>query len=114
MQWGKYGIIDDNEWVHVDVKIVRSASLLTSCAPLTSREKKENVCRSCLLVDSVGLLELTNLITIQEFRSWMIEERKINPETVKKDTEKKEWTVFVEDYNTGRSSFILTLCGIVH
>lgn len=40
----------------------------------------------------------------------MVEERKINPETVKKDKEKKEWTVFVEDYNTGtllRSSCIL-------
>lgn len=31
----------------------------------------------------------------------MVEERKINPETVKKDKEKKEWAIFVEDYNTG-------------
>jgi len=31
----------------------------------------------------------------------MIEERKINPETVKKDKEKKEWAIFVEDFNTG-------------
>lgn len=30
----------------------------------------------------------------------MVEERKINPETVKKDKEKKEWSVYVEDFNT--------------
>jgi hypothetical protein len=38
-----------------------------------------------------------------EFRSWMVEERKINPETVKKDKEKKEWSVYVEDFNTGQA-----------
>jgi hypothetical protein len=33
----------------------------------------------------------------------MVEERKINPETVKKDKEKKEWSVYVEDFNTGQA-----------
>lgn len=32
----------------------------------------------------------------------MVEERMINPETVKKDKEKKEWATYVEDFNTGQ------------
>ncbi|KAI0828056.1 hypothetical protein BC628DRAFT_1432401 [Trametes gibbosa] len=36
----------------------------------------------------------------QEFRAWLVEERKINPETVSKDQTKKEFARFVEDYNT--------------
>ncbi|KZT05452.1 uncharacterized protein LAESUDRAFT_702299 [Laetiporus sulphureus 93-53] len=36
----------------------------------------------------------------QEFRAWLVEERKINPETISKEQTKKEFAVFVEDYNT--------------
>ena len=39
----------------------------------------------------------------QEFRAWLVEERKINPETISKDQTKKEFARFVEDYNTGMS-----------
>ena len=39
----------------------------------------------------------------QEFRAWLVEERKINPETISKDQTKKEFARFVEDYNTGTS-----------
>ena len=39
-----------------------------------------------------------------EFRAWLVEERKINPETVSKDQTKKEFSRFVEDFNTGTSS----------
>ncbi|KAF7428921.1 hypothetical protein PC9H_008157 [Pleurotus ostreatus] len=35
-----------------------------------------------------------------EFHTWLVEERKINPETVSKDQNKKEFSRFVEDYNT--------------
>ncbi|WWC72465.1 uncharacterized protein I206_106427 [Kwoniella pini CBS 10737] len=35
-----------------------------------------------------------------EFRAWLVEERKINPETVSKERTKKEFAIFVEDYNT--------------
>ncbi|ORX41096.1 hypothetical protein BD324DRAFT_38072 [Kockovaella imperatae] len=35
-----------------------------------------------------------------EFRAWLVEERKINPETLSKDRTRKEFAVFVEDYNT--------------
>nr|XP_031862448.1 uncharacterized protein CI109_001945 [Kwoniella shandongensis]KAA5529520.1 hypothetical protein CI109_001945 [Kwoniella shandongensis] len=35
-----------------------------------------------------------------EFRAWLVEERKINPETVSKDRTKKEFAIFVEDFNT--------------
>ncbi|KAI9573216.1 hypothetical protein HD554DRAFT_2276987 [Boletus coccyginus] len=36
----------------------------------------------------------------QEFRTWLLEERKCNPEALSKDQERKEFAVFVEDYNT--------------
>ncbi|EGO00591.1 hypothetical protein SERLA73DRAFT_178433 [Serpula lacrymans var. lacrymans S7.3] len=36
----------------------------------------------------------------QEFRTWLLEERKINPESISKDQERKEFVVFVEDFNT--------------
>ncbi|KAH9935172.1 uncharacterized protein BXZ73DRAFT_45547, partial [Epithele typhae] len=36
----------------------------------------------------------------QEFRAWLVEERKINPETTSKDQTKKEFARFVEDFNT--------------
>ncbi|KAI0740889.1 hypothetical protein C8Q76DRAFT_609092 [Earliella scabrosa] len=36
----------------------------------------------------------------QEFRAWLVEERKINPETITKEQTKKEFARFVEDYNT--------------
>ncbi|KAF8967115.1 hypothetical protein BDZ97DRAFT_1756186 [Flammula alnicola] len=36
----------------------------------------------------------------QEFYTWLVEERKINPETISKDQQKKEFSRFVEDYNT--------------
>lgn len=38
-----------------------------------------------------------------EFHTWLVEERKINPETVSKDQNKKEFSRFVEDFNTGMS-----------
>ena len=39
----------------------------------------------------------------QEFRTWLLEERKLNPEGLSKDQERKEFAVFVEDYNTGNT-----------
>jgi len=35
-----------------------------------------------------------------EFRTWLVEERKMNPEKMSKDQNKKEFARFVEDYNT--------------
>ncbi|KAJ6497448.1 hypothetical protein C8R45DRAFT_822862 [Mycena sanguinolenta] len=43
----------------------------------------------------------------QEFYTWLVEERKINPETISKDQNKKEFARFMEDYNTGMFSFFL-------
>lgn len=37
----------------------------------------------------------------EEFRAWLVEECKINPETISKDQTKKQFARFVEDYNTG-------------
>ena len=36
----------------------------------------------------------------QEFRAWLIEERMLNRETMNKEQEKKQFAIFVEDYNT--------------
>lgn len=36
----------------------------------------------------------------QEFRAWLVEERKINPETQSKESTRKEFAQFMEDYNT--------------
>ncbi|KAH9480570.1 hypothetical protein JR316_0007170 [Psilocybe cubensis] len=36
----------------------------------------------------------------QEFHTWLVEERKTNPETISKEQQKKEFSRFVEDYNT--------------
>jgi hypothetical protein len=36
-----------------------------------------------------------------EFHAWLVEERKINPETLSKDQERKEFAHFIEDFNTG-------------
>ncbi|KAJ3779183.1 hypothetical protein EV361DRAFT_810262 [Lentinula raphanica] len=35
-----------------------------------------------------------------EFQTWLVEERKINPETISKDQNKKEFARFIEDFNT--------------
>jgi hypothetical protein len=35
-----------------------------------------------------------------EFHTWLVEERKINPETISKDQSKKEFARFIEDFNT--------------
>ncbi|KAJ6623937.1 hypothetical protein B0H10DRAFT_2162273 [Mycena sp. CBHHK59/15] len=48
-----------------------------------------------------GIISETDIFTKgQEFHTWLVEERKINPETISKDQNKKEFARFVEDYNT--------------
>ncbi|EJT97044.1 hypothetical protein DACRYDRAFT_85484 [Dacryopinax primogenitus] len=37
----------------------------------------------------------------EEFRSWLVEERFLNPEILSKENTKKEFGRFMEDYNTG-------------
>lgn len=44
-----------------------------------------------------------------EFSAWLVEERKINPETISKEQNKKEFAKYVEDYNTGVFPSSLTL-----
>ncbi|KAF8234398.1 hypothetical protein L208DRAFT_834695 [Tricholoma matsutake] len=39
-----------------------------------------------------------------EFSAWLVEERKINPETISKEQNKKEFAKYVEDYNTATLS----------
>ena len=41
-----------------------------------------------------------------EFRTWLVEERMINPETISKEQSRREFAKFVEDYNTGMSYYL--------
>ncbi|KAF9649488.1 hypothetical protein BDM02DRAFT_3186248 [Thelephora ganbajun] len=72
-QYGKYGIINESEF-----------SIL-------------GFCLACNPFDR-GSSSLYN--KGQEFRAWLIEERKINPETQSKESTRKEFAQFMEDYNT--------------
>ena len=48
-----------------------------------------------------------------EFSAWLVEERKINPETISKEQNKKEFAKYVEDYNTGASPSSMTSFSIL-
>jgi len=48
-----------------------------------------------------GIISESDIFTKEpEFRAWLVEERKMNPERMSKDQNKKEFARFVEDYNT--------------
>jgi len=76
-QWGKYGIISESECVQFLYRCQETVSLTSHCS-IFSKEA--------------------------EFRAWLVEERKMNPERMSKDQNKKEFARFVEDYNTGALS----------
>ena len=83
-EWGKYGILNETECVPE----------LAINVPQISRSTHSHVFCSMYSKES-------------EFRAWLVEERKINPETISKDQTKKEFARFVEDYNTGMSESCL-------
>ncbi|KAF5390320.1 hypothetical protein D9757_002976 [Collybiopsis confluens] len=68
------------------------------------REKKEKKKKSSSSSSQWGkfgiISEADIFIKSSEFQIWLVEERKINPETISKDQNKKEFARFVEDYNT--------------
>ena len=88
-QWGKYGIINESECV--------SSLGLDGYFPSSSGV-------------SDGYMRCSLYNKEQEFRAWLVEERKINPETITKDQTKKEFARFTEDYNTGECSGYVTVC----
>ncbi|KAI5827472.1 hypothetical protein K523DRAFT_339949 [Schizophyllum commune Tattone D] len=48
-----------------------------------------------------GLITETDIFSKgQEFHTWLLEERKINPENLTKEQSKKEFARFIEDFNT--------------
>ncbi|KAJ6631382.1 hypothetical protein B0H10DRAFT_1772447 [Mycena sp. CBHHK59/15] len=65
-------------------------------------KKKGYVCsKSTSQWGKYGIISETDIFTKgQEFHTWLVEERKINPETISKDQNKKEFARFMEDYNT--------------
>ncbi|OJA20835.1 hypothetical protein AZE42_02497 [Rhizopogon vesiculosus] len=65
------------------------------------KKKKRHATASGAQWGKYGIINETDFYNkTQEFRTWLLEERKINPEAITKDQERKEFAVFVEDYNT--------------
>ncbi|KAL4079070.1 hypothetical protein J3A83DRAFT_4356077 [Scleroderma citrinum] len=65
------------------------------------KKKKHATGSSSARWGKYGIISETDIYNkTQEFRTWLLEERKINPEALSKDQERKEFQVFVEDYNT--------------
>ncbi|KAJ8591047.1 hypothetical protein M405DRAFT_873386 [Rhizopogon salebrosus TDB-379] len=65
------------------------------------KKKKKHGAASGAQWGKYGIINDTDFYNkTQEFRTWLLEERKINPEAITKDQERKEFAVFVEDYNT--------------
>ncbi|KAK2463056.1 hypothetical protein APHAL10511_004711 [Amanita phalloides] len=68
------------------------------------RKKKEKKKKHTGISSSWGkygtISEADMFTKSQEFHTWLVEERKINPETISKDQSRKEFARFVEDYNT--------------
>jgi len=44
--------------------------------------------------------EADQFMKTAEFQTWLVEERKVNPETISKEQNRKEFAKFIEDYNT--------------
>ncbi|KIK01928.1 hypothetical protein K443DRAFT_678066 [Laccaria amethystina LaAM-08-1] len=65
------------------------------------REKKKRTGTSAPHWGKYGIISESDIFTrTHEFYTWLVEERKINPETITKDQQKKEFSRFVEDFNT--------------
>jgi len=65
------------------------------------KKEKKNHGSSSYSWGRYGIISEADMFTKnQEFYTWLVEERKINPERISKDQSKKEFARFVEDYNT--------------
>ncbi|PCH36635.1 hypothetical protein WOLCODRAFT_140538 [Wolfiporia cocos MD-104 SS10] len=65
------------------------------------KDKKKKINAASHQWGKYGIINESDLFTKeQEFRAWLVEERKINPETISKEQTKREFARFVEDYNT--------------
>ncbi|KAJ7935344.1 hypothetical protein B0H13DRAFT_524476 [Mycena leptocephala] len=65
------------------------------------KEKKKSGAKGTPQWGKYGIISEVDIFTKgQEFHTWLVEERKINPETISKDQNKKEFARFMEDYNT--------------
>ena len=79
--------------------------LTMSCLEHLQKKKKSKSKKSKTLTTQwgkYGLISDTDLYTKDaEFRAWLLEEQKVNPETVSKDQTRRLFSKFVEDFNTG-------------
>uniref|UniRef100_A0A0W0EWZ1 Uncharacterized protein n=1 Tax=Moniliophthora roreri TaxID=221103 RepID=A0A0W0EWZ1_MONRR len=68
------------------------------------KEKKKKAAGTGSHWGKYGTISETDIFSkSSEFHTWLVEERKINPETITKDQSRKEFARFMEDYNTGKS-----------
>ncbi|KAF8832309.1 hypothetical protein HHX47_DHR1001938 [Lentinula edodes] len=65
------------------------------------KEKKKKAGAHASQWGKYGIISEVDIFSkTSEFQTWLVEERKINPETISKDQNKKEFARFIEDYNT--------------
>jgi len=67
------------------------------------REKKEKKKKRKAVTEwgKYGVISETDMYNKEaEYRTWLVEERLVNPETISKEQNKKEFARFIEDYNT--------------
>ncbi|KAI5117985.1 hypothetical protein M0805_009202 [Coniferiporia weirii] len=65
------------------------------------KDKKKKGAVSDAQWGKYGIINESNLYDKEaEFRTWLVEERVINPEVLSKDQTKKEFARFIEDFNT--------------
>ncbi|KAF5375565.1 hypothetical protein D9615_009174 [Tricholomella constricta] len=65
------------------------------------KERKEKKKQTGPQWGKYGIISELDLFTKgPEFHTWLVEERKINPETISKEQNKKEFMRYVEDFNT--------------
>ncbi|KAF9076249.1 hypothetical protein BDP27DRAFT_1256229 [Rhodocollybia butyracea] len=65
------------------------------------KEKKKKAGAHTSQWGKYGIISEVDIFSkTSEFQTWLVEERKINPETISKDQNKKEFSRFIEDYNT--------------
>ncbi|KAF9462383.1 hypothetical protein BDZ94DRAFT_1236872 [Collybia nuda] len=65
------------------------------------KEKKKLAASSTPQWGKYGIISDADIfLKSPEFHAWLVEERKINPETISKEQSKKEFARYVEDFNT--------------
>ncbi|KAK0195950.1 hypothetical protein F5146DRAFT_1109951 [Armillaria mellea] len=91
-------------------KVRISSCFVLSCSYVHLKKKKAGAVPQWGKYGIISEIEYAFIFSKgPEFHTWLVEERKINPETVSKDQSKKEFIRFVEDFNTGQFLFLASV-----